>query len=148
MKSAIVEPSGLNGRLSAFCLRLGVLAGLAGMTMGLGMGVAEDFRLSTAHAHLNLLGWVSMFLYGLYYRSRSRSVGLPGLLHVVFASAGLIVFIPSLAMATVGSPAALPLASTGLKIASLIILIGMALFILVVVSAPKDEAPGRGPQGR
>ena len=35
--------------------------------MVLGMGISEDFALQAAHAHLNLLGGVLLFLFGLYY---------------------------------------------------------------------------------
>ena len=31
------------------------------------MGITEDHSNSSAHAHLNLLGWVSLFLFGIYY---------------------------------------------------------------------------------
>jgi hypothetical protein len=68
---------------------------LTGEMMGIWMGIAHDFTLSPAHAHLNLLGWVTLALYGLTHRadlamSRSRvapaqcalavvaSVALPG----------------------------------------------------------------------
>ena len=36
--------------------------------MGLYMGVSEDHSAMPAHAHLNFLGWVSLFLFGAYYR--------------------------------------------------------------------------------
>ena len=36
--------------------------------LGIAMAMRQDFTLAPAHAHLNLLGWVSMALYGLYYR--------------------------------------------------------------------------------
>jgi hypothetical protein len=38
------------------------------MAAGLVMGTTQDFTAAPAHAHLNLLGWVSMALMGLYYR--------------------------------------------------------------------------------
>jgi hypothetical protein len=38
------------------------------MLWGLYMGVSEDHSAMPAHAHLNLLGWVSLFLFGAYYR--------------------------------------------------------------------------------
>ena len=34
------------------------------------MGMNNDFTLAPAHAHNNLLGWVSMAIYGLYFRAR------------------------------------------------------------------------------
>ena len=32
------------------------------------MGIRQDFALAPAHAHLNLVGGVLLFLFGLYYR--------------------------------------------------------------------------------
>ncbi|WP_144184775.1 cytochrome-c oxidase [Elioraea rosea] len=45
---------------AAFCLLLGT-------GLGIGMGIAHDFRFSPVHAHLNLLGWTSLALMGLTY---------------------------------------------------------------------------------
>ena len=49
-------------------LRVSVVLGLAGMAMGIVMGIKQDFLLVPAHTHLNLLGFVTLFLSGLYYR--------------------------------------------------------------------------------
>jgi hypothetical protein len=46
-----------------------IACGIAGMGMGLVMGMTENFSLASAHAHLNLTGWVSLALFGLAYRS-------------------------------------------------------------------------------
>jgi hypothetical protein len=48
--------------------RISVSVGLLGMTFGIFMGIKQDFALAPAHAHLNLLGFVTMFLSALYYR--------------------------------------------------------------------------------
>jgi hypothetical protein len=32
------------------------------------MGISQDHSTLPAHAHLNQLGWVSLFLFGIYYR--------------------------------------------------------------------------------
>src|ERR1700684_346062 len=37
------------------------------MLWGSVMGISEDHSTMPAHAHLNLLGWVSLFLFGIYY---------------------------------------------------------------------------------
>lgn len=41
---------------------------LVGMTWGIVMAISQDHSTMPAHAHLNLLGWVSLFLFGIYYR--------------------------------------------------------------------------------
>jgi hypothetical protein len=53
--------------IAYLCLRTAVILGLVGFSMGFGMGVTQDFSLAPAHAHMNLLGWVSFFLYGGFY---------------------------------------------------------------------------------
>ena len=40
---------------------------LVGMGFGIFMGATENFTLAPAHAHLNLIGWVTMALYGTFY---------------------------------------------------------------------------------
>lgn len=40
---------------------------LIGMGFGIYMGATMNFTLAPAHAHLNLIGWVTMALYGTFY---------------------------------------------------------------------------------
>src|SRR5215831_14769959 len=40
------------------------------MAMGIAMAMSGDHSTFPAHAHLNLLGWVSLFLFGIYYERR------------------------------------------------------------------------------
>ena len=42
---------------------------VAGVTIGVVMGMTHDFTLMPVHAHLNLLGWASLALFGLVYRA-------------------------------------------------------------------------------
>ena len=53
--------------------RMFVLTGLVfllvGMALGLKMSMTQDFALHGLHAHLNLLGFVVMTLFGLCYRN-------------------------------------------------------------------------------
>ncbi|MGO9359973.1 MAG: hypothetical protein ACLP1D_20290 [Xanthobacteraceae bacterium] len=53
---------------SSIGLPAAVLFAIAGMAWGMAMGISQDHSAMPAHAHLNLLGWVSLFLMGLYYR--------------------------------------------------------------------------------
>ena len=41
---------------------------LAGMIWGLQMAITDNHSAFTAHAHLNLLGFVALFLFGIFYR--------------------------------------------------------------------------------
>lgn len=67
-----------------------VLILLLGMLAGIAMGIKEDFALAPAHAHLNLLGGVLLFLFGLYYRvipsaGKHALAKLQGWLHIIGA---------------------------------------------------------------
>lgn len=55
--------------MSNWFLRLAVLYFVAGVALGIGMAASHDHSLHPVHAHLNLLGWVSLSLFGLFYRA-------------------------------------------------------------------------------
>lgn len=46
--------------LSIRCLKLAGLYLVAGMSMGVWMGATRNFALAPVHAHVNLLGWVTL----------------------------------------------------------------------------------------
>lgn len=54
-------------RVSNAFFTVAALCGLAGMVWGSWMGASGDHGLHPAHAHLNLLGWVSLSIMGGYY---------------------------------------------------------------------------------
>jgi hypothetical protein len=54
--------------ISNWFFRLAVLWLLAGITLGLVMAASHDHSAFPAHAHMNLLGWVSMSIFGVFYR--------------------------------------------------------------------------------
>src|SRR3954454_23968449 len=54
-------------KASDLSFRAAVLMVIAGMIWGLVMGITQDHSTMPAHAHLNLLGWVSLFLFGIFY---------------------------------------------------------------------------------
>jgi cbb3-type cytochrome oxidase subunit 1 len=61
---------------------------LIGVFMGIWMGIVHDFQFAPVHAHLNLLGWVSMALFGIAYRVYPTLHDSP-LAHVHFALASV-----------------------------------------------------------
>ena len=54
-------------KASSLAFRAAVLFVIAGMVWGLYMAISENHATFPAHAHLNLLGWVSLFLFGIFY---------------------------------------------------------------------------------
>jgi hypothetical protein len=108
--------------LSAIILLIGMLAGIA-------MGIEQDFVLAPAHAHLNLVGGVLLFLFGLYYRlvpaaGTTTLAKVQGWLHMV----GAILFPAGVAVVLLKGPSfeAAPIAG------SLIMVGAMALFVVIV----------------
>jgi hypothetical protein len=59
--------------IGSLMLRVSVVLLLVGLFGGVAMGIAHDFQLAAAHAHLNLVGGVLMFMFGLYYRATPRA---------------------------------------------------------------------------
>ncbi len=55
-------------KASALSFQAAVLLVLAGMVWGIAMAASGDHATFPGHAHLNLLGWVSLFLFGIFYK--------------------------------------------------------------------------------
>jgi peptidoglycan/LPS O-acetylase OafA/YrhL len=54
-------------KASSLSFQAAVLFVIAGMVWGIVMAISDDHSAMPAHAHLNLLGWVSLFLFGIFY---------------------------------------------------------------------------------
>lgn len=50
-------------------LKTAVVYLVIGVTLGVYMGARGDYTLHPLHAHLNLLGWATMALFGLFYQA-------------------------------------------------------------------------------
>lgn len=125
--------------ITHFCFVVGGVAALFGMSLGIFMGIAQDFSLTRVHAHLNLLGWVTMALYGLYYRDRSSAAGRLQWTQVWAAAFGVPLMTVGLAlMLTEAVPALSGVAEPAIITGSLLTITAMALFLSVVV---RDAIP-------
>ena len=100
-----------------------------GVLVGLTMGIIHDFRFTSVHAHVNLLGWVSMALFGLIYHfypnaANSKLAKTQFWLHNI----GVPVMLGGIALQVLGVSAALPPTIIG----SLAVVIGVILFMINV----------------
>lgn len=125
-------------RIAYFCFIVATLAALTGMGLGISMGMAKDFSLTPVHAHLNLLGWVTMALYGLYYRAASKAERPLAWVQVLAAALGFPLMTGGLAiMLSVGSSMSTRLfvieAEPIIIAGALLSFISMALFLIVVM---------------
>lgn len=64
----------------------------AGMLFGIWMSASHDHTLAPAHGHLNLVGWVTMGLFGVYYHLVPAAAANP-LAKIHFALATLAVWL-------------------------------------------------------
>jgi hypothetical protein len=115
--------------LASNLLRVSVVTILIGLALGIAMGVAQDFRLMPAHAHLNLLGYVGLFLAGLYYNAVPEAASTRLATAQAWISViGAIVFPIGIGLVVVAGEGFVPVAIGG----SLIVFVGMALFAWIV----------------
>lgn len=79
---------------------LGVLSVIIGMGWGIQMSASGDHSLAPAHAHLNLLGWVSCAIFAFYYHLvPAAAQGLLARLQFGAAALGLVTIVPGIVMA-------------------------------------------------
>jgi hypothetical protein len=122
--------------------RVSVVLGLVGMGLGMVMGIRQDFTLAPAHAHLNLLGFVALFLSALYYRVvPDAAASAVARLQAAIAVTGAVVFPIGIGTVLLYGPARFePLVVAG----AIIVFIGMALFAFVVFTTSGIKAAASG----
>lgn len=115
----------------------GIVALIIGMMLGLYMGPSQDFTLVPVHVHLNLLGWATMMLIGLYYRGDPVSAATPlAHWHFWIAFIGLILFVVGLTALYLGNPSL----EIVLIVGSFMALISILIFGWIVLRASQRQA--------
>jgi len=117
-------------------LTMAIIYFVVAVCMGVFMGATEDHRLMSVHAHINLLGWVTMTLIGVIYhffpqQAQSRvasaqfclhQIGLPGMM----VALGLRIYGNEAAGAFIGIFSLLTLASVLLFAGNILVAIRRA----------------------
>jgi len=111
-------------------IQIAVVYLVIGGTLGLYMGLTTQFALAPVHAHVALLGWLSLAVAGLIYRlypaaGRTRLAQLHFWLHNV----GLPLFMVGLASLLSGVEGMLPMAAGGASV----VLLGLVAFAVNVL---------------
>ena len=115
--------------LASNLLRVSGVMIVIGMVAGIAMGIAQDFRLAPAHAHLNLVGYVALFLAGLYYQAVPQAArGALATAHAWLAVIGAVAFPLGIAAVLLGGPSYEVFAIAGALIAFAAVL----LFAVIV----------------
>lgn len=130
------KESVMDHRLSSWFLRLGILSLIVGVGLGMWMGANEAFTLRPVHAHINLIGWTSMMLFGLTYRVMPHAAkGLLPWLHFALATLGFLLMMPSLALMLLGNPVLLPAMLAG----EVMVAVSILLFAFILFRATGDR---------
>lgn len=118
-----------------------------GVALGVAMGASGDHSLAPLHAHINLLGWVSMALFGLIGALYPATMqGRVATAQFWLHNLGLPALLLSLAAKLKGHEAADPILGT----ASIVVGVGVLLFayrVIVVLRAPSVIAPAMASSG-
>jgi len=99
-----------------------VVAVTVGMAWGIQMSASGDHALGGAHAHLNLVGWASMGLFGLYYHAVPAAAETSlAKVHYIVALAGVVLMVPGIVMALTERGETLAVIGSLLTFASMLI---------------------------
>ncbi len=118
-------------------LKIAAVYFLIAVCLGLVMGIIHNFSFTSVHAHLNLLGWVSMAIFGLIYCVFPKvgetklakahfwlhNIGLPLMQGVLFVQ--LVTGNQALVVGTI--------------IGSLLVVLGVVLFVINVLAHIKTS---------
>ena len=110
---------------------------IIGISMGLQMSISGVHNVTGAHAHINLLGWVTSAIFGAYYAlNPAKAEGRLPMAHYGIYTAGVVVMIVGLYLMLQGNAAMEPVVATG----SIITLVGVLAFALVVFGKARAGA--------
>jgi hypothetical protein len=80
----------MNMKYSNLLLRLSAIFGLIGAAMGGHMAGSYDYVFKPVHAHVLVVGWLSIFSWAVYYRVFQPTSKLISALHVYTAIIGVV----------------------------------------------------------
>jgi len=116
------------------CWSAAALILLAGLFWGIFMGVSHDHTTASAHAHLNLTGWVTLALYGTYYALSGAGTTRIALIQSALGILGSVTLATGVAIVVTGGP------EVPAVIGAFIILAAALLFAWIVFSKPLRRA--------
>jgi hypothetical protein len=115
--------------ISSYYFKTAILFLLAGIAIGIHMSISQVHNVIGAHAHINLLGWVTSALFGGYFALNPAKAGgrLPMIQYLVYTS-GVALMAVSLYLLLRGNLALAPVVA----VSSLITFAGVLIFAWIV----------------
>ena len=103
-------------------LLTGAITLVIGMVWGIQMSATGDHLLSPAHGHLNLIGFVMMSVFGIYYHLTPAAAGRAlARYHYYLHVVTVILIAPGIAMAINGATEALAIIGSFLALGSILV---------------------------
>jgi cbb3-type cytochrome oxidase subunit 1 len=122
-------------RMDIYFLLLAALCLILGVCLGIFMGIKEDFQLAPVHAHINLLGWASLALFGVIYRAFPElSASRLAKVHFWLSAPSAPVFPIGIYLASMHQITIVAI------IASFLWLAGAVVFFIIVIAAARPHS--------
>jgi cbb3-type cytochrome oxidase subunit 1 len=119
----ILQEAGMRN-IDRWFVLIGLLYGIFGFAFGIWVGINERFDQAHLHAHINLIGFASMVLFGLLYRAfPALAENRLAAVHFVLYNIGAVIFMAGIPLAQAHQTVAL--AAGG----SLTVLAGLLVFL-------------------
>lgn len=129
-------------RISHWFFRTAILFLIVGIGIGIQMAITTNHNVVGAHAHINLLGWVTSAIFGGYYAlNPGRATGRLPMIHYGVYTAGVLVMAVSLYLLLQGNTALEPLVAG----ASLVTFAGVLVFAWIAF-VPERAGSGITPR--
>lgn len=104
---------------------------LIGIAAGLQMAMSGNHSVIAAHAHINLLGWVTSAIFGGYYAlNPAKATKRIAMIHYAVYMLGLVLMLPALYFMERGNPQLEPIVAIG----SIVTLLAIVIFAVVLFS--------------
>ncbi|RWH71159.1 MAG: hypothetical protein EOQ86_28825 [Mesorhizobium sp.] len=119
-------------KISELFFKTAIVFLILGIAAGLQMAISGNHGAYPAHAHINLLGWVTSAIFGGYYAlNPTKAARRIAMVHYGVYNLGLVVMLPALYVMLHGNPALEPIVATG----SMTVAVSALIFAFVVFSA-------------
>ncbi len=125
-------------KVSDLFFKSGIVFLIVGIGIGLQMSMSGIHNVVGAHAHINLLGWVTSALFGTYYAlNPAKAANRIAMLHYGVYTFGVVVMIVGLYFLLLGNAAFEPVVAGG----SLVTFLGVLIFAYVMFTPVEAPVP-------
>ena len=122
-------------RLSEYYFRTAIIFLIIGIAIGISMSISQNHNVIGAHAHINLLGWVTSALFGGYFALNPAKAGRLAMIQYIIYTIGVVLMGGSLYLLLQGNAGMEPVVA----VSSLITFAGVLLFAWIVwMPAPRS----------